>query len=285
MKSKLVIDHYHAVAAEEQARLAAASAEVSDIAGQLMVDLAASEVHFRAALPTVGSVLVAGAFGSIETETFGGKVDKQPRSEFLTEVALPVARIEQEDHQFSLKAGAGAFMGCSEAEWRFVEALEQVGDGGQSPHFNISVYYDKETGTPLIFRKEKTESSGLTLQPVQVGELAVPSGTYVGISPFQHDAVQTSQRQFGNVNYRTFEIGDNFAVYPLRLSPWAYPDREDHALFAVASERDPETGAIEHVTYDAQRGRVILSATLDEFRGAAAVLMQQGDVLSEAATV
>lgn len=285
MKSKIVLDHYREVAAEERARLEAASAEVDDVAGQLMVDLAASEVHFRAALPTMGSVLVAGTFGSIETETFGGKIDKQPRSEFLSEVALPVARIDQEDQQFSLELGTGALMGCSESEWRFVEALEQVWGGGQSPHFNISVYHDKDTGTPLIFRKQKTESSGITLQPMRVGTMTVPSGTYVGVPRFQrHAALQSSERQFGNVVYETYEVDDKFAVYPLRLSPWAYRDRADNALFAVASELDPATGVIEHVTYDAHRGRAILKATLDEFREAATILMHQGDVVSEAVT-
>jgi hypothetical protein len=166
---------------------------------------------------------------------------------------------------------------CSQAEDFFVLAVKQIGSNGRADdHDRISVYHNAD-GTPIALRKTKIESTALLLEPAVSPQLVpIPAGTVVHVGP-NASYVKTGEfdyldrRNRPKTRYQTFEVGGEdtgLEVAPLRLSPWAYEDPLDRAVFAISRYN---TGA--EVQYDSDRAKLAQGFSIDDFRLAARSVM------------
>lgn len=130
---------------------------------------------------------------------------------------------------------------CTEAELHFATTYQQIMDDSRfidDPHPKIGLYHSAD-GTPLLLRKSKDVSTGLTLAAFHDERtgLDIPPGTIVGVGPLRADSVT------GDVAYATDQHTARLRtilfdpqrdrIRPLRLSPWAFDDQRNQAIFAA----------------------------------------------------
>lgn len=266
MKKQAAVDYYCDRALEEQAHIEATLEELRGKPERSLIEEVYERLYFDHAAPMAGHLLVANL------------MRRQSDPKLLLTTALPMVRVESDAPVFSLDYRGTNVGSCGEAEYKFCSALEQIRGlrvSGADFHDRISVYYDPETQVPLLLRKQKDESSAITLQPITVGQAYLPPGTYVGIvSRHQNDGPLVAQTNQDKAMIQAYELQTDLMVDPLRLSPWAYSTSQDQALFAVNAEYDAYSGELNYVNYNAARGRMITDVSLGDFQEAATEVMK-----------
>lgn len=184
-------------------------------------------------------------------------------AQFLEVHTPPIKVAAQEPKIRQVKWGSGPGGACDLAEGAFNAALQQVRRGRYKDNVRISAYHD-ESGTPLLFRKTADERTALTLVPFQMKGFAIPAGTIVGVSnkAFAKPIGRDEHKRFA---FESWRWTDDYGIRPLRLSPWAYEDPEDRALFAC--EGWPFEG--DWVEYDRYRADMVKRTSLEDYTAAA----------------
>jgi len=182
---------------------------------------------------------------------------------FLSETLLPMAGIAMgnDNRKGSLVSAAGK-SACSSAEPFYTKALKQSRTGQYNGQPSINVYYDQD-GQPLAFQKHFDTASALLLQGLDADGVLLPAGTIVGIGRGDFKKVNSVSPD----NHHTLtalEIVNALPVMPNRLSPWAYSDGLDRAIYGASGESGE---------FDPTRADLVQSVSLDDFRKAAHQVM------------
>ena len=187
------------------------------------------------------------------------------------EVLLPVAGFDSLEPTHEMPVVRPALLNqlnydrCAKAEPYFARLYRQIMLKQARPHTLITVYYD-DSGTPLMLEKLEEAASALSLTPIQLGGIALPAGSLVKILANRKSITTAPNKE---VKYRAQEAQKGIiGVEPLRISPWAYADPLDRALFGVQTRHDGE------VVYAGLRAGQASSLTIGDFQEAAAVVMQ-----------
>jgi len=156
---------------------------------------------------------------------------------------------------------------CDEAEKFFSDAAQQILTGSNQYQPRLSVYHTK-AGEPLAFRKVFASSTALLLRDVTLDKGFIPAGTIVGIP--KHE--KTGQTIRNDRILQTYQVDDTFTISPYRLSPWAYDEPLDRALFAIGKEPGQRP-----VTFDPGRANRVAHYTMDHFMHASSRIIQLCD--------
>lgn len=238
--------------------------------------------------PLPSSRLLIGAFGALNGTDLT-RNEKDAVAAFSNTYLLPLAglRVEPVDATHQLASTSYASETCPQSEPTFADALRQIDDlseGKKTPSFSpfrvfhkrLSVYSASD-GTPLILRKQLNISLGLTLEHIMLDDAAIiPAGTIVATQPGtngirQQDGWRYKAPQKDNgEGYRlsTFDIDDTFGIRPMRVSPWAYANALDRALFGVTHDIH------DRWHYDLPRVHAVTKYSLDDFRQGAAQILE-----------
>lgn len=184
--------------------------------------------------------------------------------QFLETYTPPLKAVTQEPWSRQVKWGSGPGGACPLADEAFNAALQQVRRERYVEHSRISAYHD-QNGTPLLFRKTADERTALTLVPFEMKGFTIPAGTIVGVSSNTFFAKPTGRDEHKRFAFESWQWTDDYGITPLRLSPWAYENPEDRALFAC--EGWPFEG--DWMEYDRYRADMIKRTSLDDYAAAA----------------
>jgi hypothetical protein len=165
----------------------------------------------------------------------------------------------------SSKTGVTKVGSCKLADEYFVDAAAQT--LGRNRRFGtqarITVYHDSNL-LPVLLRKDRDESSSLTLTSMQNDNgLVIPPGSIVYYNekvtnpPVIQKGVSLCAQPFDNEQALSF----------LRLSAFAYDDPIDRALFAT------EGFGGDMLRIDGEKAQKILEYDLDDFRTAARIIV------------
>jgi hypothetical protein len=169
-----------------------------------------------------------------------------------------------------------SYVGCPNTESFLSGALDilEATSGVAAKHqTTLSVYHDN--GTPLAFRKSETESTAITLAPLQVADdLVLPAGWLIGVDGsempktgkhFDHHYLDIGNKH-KTTALQAFSVEEGMKGLPLRALPWAYPEAVDRSLYAIRYFEELDR---QHITYDAARGDIVVNRSLDDFQAAA----------------
>ncbi len=170
---------------------------------------------------------------------------------------------------------------CSEAEGYFDQTLEQLFEGEPMEQYLVSAFHDS-SGNPIALRKERRSMISLSLVPLTADGIFVPAGSLITIDPTVHTeksgstkALMSYGRDYG-YRYTTYEVEDELAFMPNRVSPWAYEDEMDRSLFGF------QTDVIEDLGHNPERAWAAQTRTLEDFKQAAFRVMELCGQLEEA---
>lgn len=236
----------------------------------LVVAAKAKNVHIDSVAPLLSQRILNNIFFS-GTNTPSGSEGAEPvmdSEEMLKSGQLVIARMPGlvrpkgfHTATFTTNDTKGS---CSMAEGYFRDALTQIRTGRRRGHKIISAYHN-EGGEPIALRKNTDESSAITLRRLKLGPLILPPGTIVGVG--NKSAEITGSLKRGSYVLNTFLAGRQFQVTPRRLSPWAFNNPADRALFGLYDN-------ISSPTYNETRGRIASEIEIDDFREAAHKVME-----------
>ncbi len=177
---------------------------------------------------------------------------------------LPEAR-----QQGELVFEAGDY--CGFAERGFASACWQInGDDEPAQHQLISVYHTA-AGLPVFLRKNTDVSTALVLESIDAGGLLVAPGTIAKLAADMDDHLTgevTLGAALNRYKLRTYELPATAKFEAGRLSAWAFSDPNDRILFAI-DHWDEDT-----IEYQATKTREVTVLELDDFRAAAAHVME-----------
>lgn len=178
---------------------------------------------------------------------------------------------------------------CIQTEARFVGALKQINSRSYQLQNRVSVIVD-ETGTPVLFRKGSAESTALTLCNLKVDGCIFPPGTIVDIrGNNENNPTHTIQNKLNGHRERldVFAIPDDLTAAPVRLSPWAFHDPLDRAIFGMSGgiiREGSDLQASQDLHFNPSRADIAVSYEIGDFRDAASqVLVLCGADVSVAA--
>lgn len=163
---------------------------------------------------------------------------------------------------------------CIQTEARFVGALKQINTRSYQLQNRVSVTVD-ETGTPVLFRKGNAESTALTLCNLEVGECVFPPGTIVDIRDNNENNPTHTRRNKLNGHRERLDVHalpDEFTAAPVRLSPWAFDDPLDRAIFGMSGGIDRQGSDLQiprSSSFEASRAEIAQAYSIDDFRDAA----------------
>lgn len=282
LQPREVLDHYYDVAQWERdypTHAMARACPVLPLARRLREDWSLRR-DCNPAKPLVGQVMLAGAFREISRKHAYHIRNFWKLGQFITDHGLPFARIPtQPPVTNQVAATITNHSSCPDAEKYFTSALRHVnrlyqGDRTRQ-HRRVSVYVDQDYA-PIALRKHTESSTALLLQPVRHTESGIvfPVGTIVGVASTQTEPTPPpligsfSPYKSGNFGVQTFDASEGLTVFPLRLSPWAYSDPLDRALFGVNS---PEPGIL---GYDTARANLVTGVQIGDFQEAATHIIE-----------
>jgi len=175
---------------------------------------------------------------------------------------MPLCGVEIETHAIDAIMGSNDDEACSLAEQLFDESRLQLTDKRYLGQSKVSIYHD-ENHLPIFIRKSSENTTALSLQPIRVGALVLPSGTIVA----SDNSMEIPNNLTGTVHCERFEIPSyelpmTMSVSPLRLSAWAYRSRIDRQKFAVDVHSTRQG-------YNIQKLFMLGNVTLEDFRDAA----------------
>lgn len=154
------------------------------------------------------------------------------RLKFTSDVLVPLAGISPQvaAHEGTwTRSGSAA---CGMAEVRFLAALHQIRELRGMGQKKISTYHD-DAGEPVLFRKSNGSSTAISLTAIALGEDAViPAGTILGMGDGMNRQ-QTGEYAGDGFTLATFAIPQVLEVTPIRVSPWAYDNPADRAVFGL----------------------------------------------------
>lgn len=194
----------------------------------------------RRQLATPRPSLAAFARLMTHARTFKRELVNDPRFSGLVHQVLGVANLATDEQPHQGQPFSRTVRSCSAAEYYFCETVEQVranvkeDDSVNTEQKSITVFHDS-TGKPLAIRKAHEEVTALSLVPIAIGDVTLPAGTIINVErPADMDA--TGKRVFAvpygeHRVYRSFKV-DAIGVTPARISPWAYEQPDDRAIFA-----------------------------------------------------
>lgn len=184
---------------------------------------------------------------------------------------LPMAGIELShepipvNHSNDLRRGD-----CSYAETAFFEAVKQVRTHRLASQSEIDIYHTA-LGKPLLFQKNRDNSTALALQTFDLEGMVIPAGMIVCM-PYDQN-ISISRRRRINEGWQAFNINshmveaEQLVIDPLRLSPWAYEDPLDRALFAL-------DGYDNDLYCSPERAHKVTKYDIDDFREAASRIIE-----------
>lgn len=181
-----------------------------------------------------------------------------------------MAGIEIGDARHRARLGGSKVPACNAAEVHWKQTLGQINETQDPNQPRVSVYHDS-TGLPLAIRKQREVPSALTLQPLEMNDVTLPSGTIVGIG-LDANHYPTGSYRTATTRYDCYQVSVP-PCRPSRLSAWAY-DGPERALFACAMHMD------RWVSYSAHRESMLTTVSIDDFRLAALTVMELCDVPS-----
>lgn len=187
---------------------------------------------------------------------------------------LEYAGLDEPDINFRGVGGNGSDEACIAAELYFTDALQQVGERRYISQSRVTMYHD-QNGAPVLLRKSEDVSSALTLCGIEISGVPIVPGTIVGVDK-RASKEKTGSLQF---EYQGFEIATHLLqpdllVNPIRISPWAYPNPLDRALFAMSSY-----GA-QSAKVDRDRQERVVPYSLEDFHRCAHVISELCSVAS-----
>ncbi len=251
-----------AFANDDEVQSAQKKAEVID---KLRIELANRKftTHSVLVAPKPSQFLIRHAFSDPEFHT---DADIQT---FVTNVLYPIAGIDVDRPSFSANVvDAAKKSACYQAERFFHYTLEQILTDKRPTQPRIGVYHSPDA-QPLALRKTHDISTALSLEPFVVGQANIPPGTIIGIADY--NAEETGHFNIDSVQYSTYLVDRALDLAPRRLTPWAYDDELDRMHFAAFNQKDG---------FDAARGEIVRSHTIDDFRLAAGQVMNLCGVAS-----
>lgn len=178
---------------------------------------------------------------------------------------MPMAGIKTQPNPVPGKYINNPISNCHEAEYNFVDTLEQITTGGNaSLQPTISVFHNAD-GEPITLRKRYDVSSAITLRDVEIRGGLVPAGTIVGMGAI---STETGQAMVDDCRYTTYEIDEQVAICPTRPSPWVYDDPLDRAVFGLRFWSN-------ELRYDPQRAETVVQYAMPDFVAAAHMIMSE----------
>ena len=167
-----------------------------------------------------------------------------------------------------LRIGMG---GCPSAEDFFVDTASQILTNEDRKQISIKVFHDKK-GSPVFLKKHFDEPNALSLKPLSIEGLYMPAGSLVAIDKRHEKSVTgkstVSLNHSQDYAYSTHQIAEPLSIAPLRVTPWAYQEEIDRALFACRI--NPSTDIAE---YDQSRTERIETYQLQDFEYAARTVL------------
>ncbi len=163
---------------------------------------------------------------------------------------------------------------CVQTEAKFVGALKQVNSRSYQLQNRVSVTVD-ETGAPVLFRKGNAESTALTLCNLEVGGCIFPPGTIVDIRDNnENNPTHTMRNKLNGYKERldVHALPDEFTAAPVRLSPWAFDDPLDRAIFGMSGGIIKEDSGLQiskDSSFEASRAEIAQVYNIGDFRDAA----------------
>ena len=152
---------------------------------------------------------------------------------FMSQLLVPLAGINPQVPVYESGWTSKKGDACSMAEWRFIDALQQVKWLRTIGQPIVSTYHD-EDGSPILFRKSDYESTAINLKALAMGDdIVLPAGTIVAVSNTMNRN-PTGQRKGRSFTLASYALPQTINIAPIRISPWAYDDPIDRATFALA---------------------------------------------------
>ena len=187
---------------------------------------------------------------------------------FLETHVDPFRKVAQQPTARETRVGLANGQACALAESTFNTALQQVRRRRFGEHARISAYHDDE-GVPLLFRKTAYERTALTLVAFRTRDFAIPPGTIAGVLK-ENVTEPTGRKKHKSFALESWPWSDRDILQPLRLSPWAYEDAEERALFACEGFPLGE----EWLEYDRYRADMVKRTSLEDYTAVAQRIME-----------
>lgn len=182
--------------------------------------------------PRPGASLLNTAFREMREQTAKPAASKL---KFANDVLVPLSGISPEDATHEGTWSRSNSAACGMAEYHFLSALRQTREL-QGNHDRISTYID-DSGNPVLFRKSNFESTAISLRAIALGEdVVIPAGTILGLGN-NMNRQQTGEYNGSWFTLATFAVPQVLQITPIRVSPWAYDNPADRAVFGLPRGR------------------------------------------------
>ena len=221
----------------------------------------------------------------IEALSVDNQYDAQTRKRsmsaqnLLQDSIYGLAHIQTETAAIQGELGKQRHLGCSDAEGRFVSTLRRVEDEEErllaGPDTEIIVYHD-DTETPILLQKATGEKTSITLQGIGFGDFVLPPGTIVTLD-------RGAKVGDTGIKYRrsdilvTRELQKTQKILPVRLSPWAFNDPMDRAIFGtsgMAEIGNPRPEELTSADCYMTRAKLCAEHRIDDFRACAQKVLE-----------
>jgi hypothetical protein len=282
MRAQQVVDHWREAQEAETAFVIETGDELQEKAASLRYTIA----HLSGVIatkqpdydffirPRLSLLLLSNAYEDAYRSFLGGtehaQVVRSQASTLAGDILLPMSGVASMATPVEGTLAGRSVGACSDAEGYYHDCLSQINTGRYRWQQKVSVYHDRQ-GRPLALRKGSASSSAITLVPLSLSGIAVPPGTIGAIGPDMHNLpTGTAQQRQHSAIYGTYMIDEGgLGMHPERLSPWAYDDPLDRAVFALDYTGEDEKLA----SYIREHGRIVEGRTLDDFQEAAHKVM------------
>lgn len=202
--------------------------------------------------------------------------DSRRSSQLLGNFVLPGLRTTASERLIvaSQSTNDNTNIACVQTEARFVGALKQIKTRSYRLQSRVSVTVD-ETGTPVLFRKGNAESTALTLCNLEVGGCIFPPGTIVDVRDNNENNPTHTKRNKLNGHREQLDvhaIPEDLTAAPVRLSPWAFDDPLDRAIFGMSGgiiRGASDLQMSKDSSFEASRAEIAQTYNISDFRDAA----------------
>lgn len=171
---------------------------------------------------------------------------------YIGRTLLPLSGVLSTSEPVQALLSARYIDACDRAEGFFADCLAALRGEKQDSQEIIKIFHDAN-GLPEFIQKfgEDSVESCLTLQPMTftgtvwgtrfqpTNTVQVPAGSVAAVDK-NIRKTKTGALKLGEVYVDTFRLDGPPIINPRRLTPWAYQQKADRALFAIAENGAPD---------------------------------------------
>jgi hypothetical protein len=202
-----LLDRQQAIADEEAVRLAELG---------LLIEPNADQRYLYEHMPTPATTSLRNLFSDYKDKMLDDPISRRQILGILDILDIQV------DNDLKVERVDDIGLACCPYAEKYLAKLRQPSWPLPQASKKVTVYLDHQD-QPIALRKQRTVSSGLLLKDAFLRGLPVPKGTLISFSTQSKGPVIGMRSRCGT-QFSVVGYSQEFAIRPLRLTPWAFDD-------------------------------------------------------------